>query len=128
MKLLALLVALGIGAVAHPQPNDAASTLESRQTCSGPIESNPSTWWRAAIDHNGTAPTSSDPTFQYYRTAVQYGADNTGVRDSSDAFNFAIEGTCVCARARAKSCLQRLRYQHNLTDTVRQHGPARATP
>ncbi|KAK6217374.1 exo-beta-1 [Colletotrichum tabaci] len=91
MKLLALLVALGIGAVAHPQPNDAASTLESRQTCSGPIESNPSTWWRAAIDHNGTAPTSSDPTFQYYRTAVQYGADNTGVRDSSDAFNFAIE-------------------------------------
>ncbi|EFQ29041.1 hypothetical protein CGRA01v4_11404 [Colletotrichum graminicola] len=83
MKLLPLLAVLGIGAVAQP--------LESRQTCSGPVESNPSTWWRAAIGHNGTAPTSTDSTYQYYRTAVQYGADNTGVQDSSDAFNFAIE-------------------------------------
>ncbi|GKT91010.1 exo-beta-1,4-gluconase [Colletotrichum tofieldiae] len=96
MKLLPLLAVLGIGAVAaHPHSHDVrdvdASTLESRQTCSGPVESSPSTWWRAAIGHNGTAPTSSDSTFQYYRTAVQYGADNTGVKDSSDAFNLAIE-------------------------------------
>lgn len=98
MKLLPLLALLGIGA-AHPHqqhPHDAAAAaavLGSRQqACSGPVESNPSTWWRAAIGHNGTAPTSTDSTYQYYRTAVQYGADNTGVQDSSDAFNSAIEG------------------------------------
>ncbi|KAK1445323.1 hypothetical protein CCUS01_12649 [Colletotrichum cuscutae] len=99
MKLLTLLALLGLGA-AHPHqqhPHDAhaaaaAVVLDSRQqTCSGPVESNPSTWWRAAIGHNGTAPTSTDSTYQYYRTAVQYGADNTGIQDSSDAFNFAIE-------------------------------------
>ncbi|KAF6845233.1 putative exo-beta-1,3-glucanase [Colletotrichum musicola] len=89
MKLLALLAMLGARAMAHP--HEAPTGLESRQSCSGPVESSPKTWWRAAIDHNGTAPTSSDSTFQYYRTAVQYGADNTGVQDSSDAFNFAIE-------------------------------------
>ncbi|KAK2035873.1 pectin lyase-like protein [Colletotrichum somersetense] len=87
--LLPLLAVLGIGAVAHPHAPHGA--LDSRQTCSGPVESNPSTWWRAAISHNGTTPTSTDSTYQYYRTAVQYGADNTGVQDSSDAFNFAIE-------------------------------------
>ncbi|KAH8671305.1 pectate lyase superfamily protein-domain-containing protein [Xylariales sp. PMI_506] len=64
---------------------------EVRQaTCSGPVENNPTTWWRAAIEHNGTTPTAADTTYQYYRTVIQYGADNTGVNDSSDAFNTAI--------------------------------------
>ncbi|KAF5486932.1 Glucan endo-1,3-beta-glucosidase [Colletotrichum siamense] len=90
MKLLSpLLAILGIGAVAaHPH---APGSLETRQSCSGPVETSPQAWWRAAIGHNGTAPTSTDSTFQYYRTVVQYGADNTGVQDSSDAFNWAIE-------------------------------------
>jgi glucan 1,3-beta-glucosidase len=69
-----------------------AKVFETRQTCSGPVESNPTAWWRAAIEHNGTTPTAADTTYQYYRTAVQYGADNTGTQDSSDSFNYAING------------------------------------
>ncbi len=42
------------------------------------------------MKHNGSTPYSSDSTFQYYRTVLSYGADNTGTRDSSDAFNRAI--------------------------------------
>lgn len=64
----------------------------AQRACSGPSESSPTTWWRAAIDHNGTAPTAEDTTYQYYRTAVQYGADNTGIEDSSAAFVSAING------------------------------------
>jgi len=51
-------------------------------------------WWRAAIEHNGTAPYSGDPHFEYYRDVVRYGADSTGVNDSSAAFNAAISGMC----------------------------------
>ncbi|KAI0134383.1 pectate lyase superfamily protein-domain-containing protein [Xylariales sp. AK1849] len=69
---------------------DSGNNLATRETCSGPVESSPTTWWRAAIGHNGTTPTAEDKTYQYYRTAVQYGADNTGAEDSSDAFNHAI--------------------------------------
>ncbi|KAL8392079.1 hypothetical protein RB595_002325 [Gaeumannomyces hyphopodioides] len=86
-------------------PDDVAKVAVGarQQQCSGPVASNPSTWWRAQIGHNGTAPTSTDPTFQYYRTVVQYGADNTGAGDASDAFNFAInawsrEGNTVTTR------------------------------
>ncbi|KAK3988327.1 glucan 1,3-beta-glucosidase [Cladorrhinum sp. PSN332] len=51
----------------------------------------PSKWWRSQIAHNGTTPYASDPTtYQYYRTAVEFGADPTGVKDSSEAFNLAI--------------------------------------
>jgi glucan 1,3-beta-glucosidase len=60
------------------------------------VTSKPSEWWRAAIKHNGTTPLSTDPTFKYYRTAVEYGADNTGVKDASDAFNAAINGVACC--------------------------------
>jgi hypothetical protein len=98
-----LLAAAATAAVAQQQPNKAADFatgfidegIEARQACSGPVQSSPTTWWRAAIDHNGTTPTASDSTFQYYRTAVQYGADNTGVDDSSDSFNLAINGWCI---------------------------------
>ena len=58
----------------------------------GPNPSNPSRWWRSEIAHNGTTPYSSDPTYQYYRTVIQFGADPSGVKDSSQAFNSAI--TC----------------------------------
>ena len=90
-------------AVAHPvydEPDHGSQNrllsdaILERQSCSGPVATNPSTWWRAAIQHNGTTPLSTDPTFEYYRTAVQYGADPTGVNDSSSAFNFAINGRC----------------------------------
>lgn len=100
MKLLGVLSALlAVSAVAHPVIDDQLDleslddhAFHARQSCSGPVASNPSTWWRANIQHNGTAPMSTDPTFQYYRTAVQYGADPTGVNDSSSFFNFAING------------------------------------
>ncbi|KLU86756.1 hypothetical protein MAPG_05766, partial [Magnaporthiopsis poae ATCC 64411] len=76
---------------------------QQQQQCSGPVAGNPSSWWRAQIGHNGTTPYSTDSTFQYYRTVVQYGADNTGTRDASDGFNFAInawsrEGNTVTTR------------------------------
>ncbi|KAK3360165.1 pectate lyase superfamily protein-domain-containing protein [Lasiosphaeria hispida] len=61
-----------------------------RQSCTGPTAGSPPTWWRAEMEHDGTAPSSTDPTYQYHRTVVQYGADNTGVNDSSPAFNLAI--------------------------------------
>jgi hypothetical protein len=67
-------------------------TVYTDQTCSEPAESSPTTWWRSAIDHNGTIPTAADSTYEYYRSAVQYGADNTGVQDSSGAFITAING------------------------------------
>lgn len=105
----ALLVATATAVAGAHQPNEAVGfahdlveeTIEARQACSGPVESTPTTWWRAAIDHNGTTPTASDTTFQYYRTAVQYGADNTGVEDSSDSFNLAINGWCNSTHSRS---------------------------
>jgi glucan 1,3-beta-glucosidase len=99
MKISALLLSATTAVFAHPFSEDVfpkvdglEQHLQARQACSGPVESNPTTWWRAAIGHNGTTPTSTDSSFQYYRTVVQYGADNTGTNDAAGAFNFAIEG------------------------------------
>jgi hypothetical protein len=100
MKNLSILSTLLVAvATTHPVVEEAPLKLEAldghlstRQTCSGPVASNPTTWWRAAIGHNGTTPMSTDSTYQYYRTATTYGADNTGVNDAADAFNFAITG------------------------------------
>ncbi|KAK0643067.1 pectate lyase superfamily protein-domain-containing protein [Cercophora newfieldiana] len=64
--------------------------IQQRQSCPAPVAGSPKTWWRAEIAHDGTTPYSIDPTFQYYRNVLSYGADNTGVRDSSVAFNDAI--------------------------------------
>ncbi len=72
---------------AHPIP-----LVQERQSCQGPTAGNPQVWWRAQIGHNGTTPYAADSSFEYYRTAVQYGADNSGKNDSSNAFNHAIEG------------------------------------
>ena len=72
---------------AHPIP-----LVQERQSCQGPTAENPQVWWRAQIGHNGTTPYAADSSFEYYRTAVQYGADNSGKNDSSNAFNHAIEG------------------------------------
>ncbi|KAJ4306229.1 hypothetical protein N0V88_001027 [Collariella sp. IMI 366227] len=41
-------------------------------------------------DTTGQPPYAADSTYQYYRTAIQYGADSTGKNDSSDAINNAI--------------------------------------
>ena len=96
--LLATVLAASATALPHLERDKSLAAAiedqlrERQDTCSGPTPGNPSTWWRAAIEHNGTTPYSSDDTFQYYRTAVQYGADPTGKNDSSEAFNFAIEG------------------------------------
>lgn len=75
------------------QPEDAAiQTIQSRQSCQGPVAEKPQMWWRAQIGHNGTTPYATDSTYEYYRTATQYGADNSGKKDSSEAFNKAING------------------------------------
>lgn len=66
--------------------------IQVRQSCQGPVAGKPEKWWRAQISHNGTTPYAADSTFQYYRTATQYGADSSGKKDSSDAFNEAISG------------------------------------
>lgn len=66
--------------------------IHERQSCQGPVTGNPQTWWRSQIGRNGTTPYAADSTFQYYRTALQYGADPSGIEDSSDAFNHAIDG------------------------------------
>jgi len=84
-----------VAASAHAarQPQKLSGTeINQRQSCPGPISGPPKTWWRAEIDHNGTTPSSTDPAFQYYRNVLLYGADNTGVKDSSRAFNDAVNG------------------------------------
>ncbi|ORY68799.1 pectate lyase superfamily protein-domain-containing protein [Pseudomassariella vexata] len=86
--LVSLAVVLAHPPSEHPTPFESLNTRET--SCSGPVESSPKTWWRAAIQYNGTTPTAVDETFQYYRTVIQYGADNTGVENATEGFNFAI--------------------------------------
>lgn len=88
--LLLLVAALSVVSAAQRIPN--SPEVHARQTCQGPVEGSPRTWWRAQIGHNGTTPYAADSTFQYYRTVIQYGADSSGAEDSSDAFNHAIDG------------------------------------
>jgi hypothetical protein len=89
MRLYYLLVALVV----------AFTTANS--SCQGPNAGSPQTWWRAEIAHNGTTPYAADSAFRYYRTVLEYGADSSGEKDSSDAFNHAIDGKCrVPARYR----------------------------
>ena len=73
----------------------AHSLVNADISCTGPVASNPSTFWREEITHNGIAPLVSDTTYEVYRTAVQWGADNTGVNDASGAINAAIIGEFV---------------------------------
>lgn len=75
--------------------------LISQDECSGPASAPPKTWWRAEIQHNGTTPYSTDPSYKYYRTVLDYGADNTGANDTSGAFNEAIHGEMHCGVAKA---------------------------
>jgi glucan 1,3-beta-glucosidase len=91
MRARLLFVVLGTACVTAQHPPEEPS-LHERRSCQGPTAGNPQTWWRAQIGHNGTTPYAADSTFQYYRTAVQYGADASGKEDSSDAFNHAIDG------------------------------------
>ena len=98
MRAHFLLASLGLGVACvtaqQSPPVEAPSIplVQERQSCQGPSAGNPQVWWRAQIGHNGTTPYAADSTFQYYRTAAQYGADSSGKKDSSDAFNHAIEG------------------------------------
>src|SRR6185295_3727355 len=90
--LLAVVALLTTTARATPTLGSFISELPQDQTierraCSGPVAGSPKTWWRAAIEHNGTTPYSVDATYQYYRSVVEYGADATGRNDSSDALN-----------------------------------------
>jgi len=66
--------------------------LISRDECPGAASAPPKTWWRAEIQHNGTTTYSTDPSYKYYRTVLDYGADKTGQKDASGAFNEAIKG------------------------------------
>lgn len=66
--------------------------LVSGEECSGAASGSPKAWWRAEMQHNGTTPSSTDSSYKYYRTVLQYGADNTGAKDASGAFNEAING------------------------------------
>ncbi len=93
MRAHFLLASLGLSvAYATIQQLPETSIIQERTSCQGPSAGNPKEWWRAQIGHNGTTPYAADSTFQYYRTAVQYGADSSGKKDSSDAFNHAIDG------------------------------------
>jgi len=68
-----------------------AHRVSARDSCPSSLTpTNPKTWWRAEIAHNGTTPFSSDGSYQYYRKLSQYGADPSGNTDASDAFNKAI--------------------------------------
>jgi glucan 1,3-beta-glucosidase len=91
MKARLAFAVLIAACVTAEQPLERPS-IQARQSCQGPSVGNPQTWWRAQIGHNGTTPYAADSTYQYYRTAVQYGADSSGKEDSSDAFNHAIDG------------------------------------
>lgn len=92
MRAYLLLGTLGVAWASTQQPHPAS--IQERESCQGPTSGNPKIWWRAQIKHNGTTPSAADKTFDYYRTAVQYGADSSGKEDSSDAFNHAINGEC----------------------------------
>ena len=89
-----LLATTATGHSNHQQryPDQNTGVIPGRQSCPAPAVGAPKTWWRAEVEHNGTAPYSTDSTFQYYRNVLQYGADGTGVKDSSGAFNEAING------------------------------------
>lgn len=90
VNLFAALFAVSVAA--QPQAEGVKIAQDALRARSGPVASNPSTWWRAAIKHDGKTPTAEDVTYQYYRTVVDYGADNTGVQNATAAFNFAIDG------------------------------------
>ncbi|KAK0616110.1 pectate lyase superfamily protein-domain-containing protein [Bombardia bombarda] len=95
LSFTTLLVLVSASVAAHGADHGNNVMMHKRQqSCSNGLvasDVNPTAWWRAQIDHDGSTPYSSDPTFQYYRTAVQYGADRTGTNDSSEAFNSAID-------------------------------------
>lgn len=85
-----LLIVLVIAASAEHHQQD---RNQQRDSCPGLTPSPDNTkWWRTEIEHNGTTPYSHDSTYKYYRNVIEYGADPSGVKDSSDAFNDAI--TC----------------------------------
>ncbi|KAK4222981.1 glucan 1,3-beta-glucosidase [Podospora fimiseda] len=81
---------LGVIIASFTSGTTSSQLLEPRQSsCLTPT--NPSKWWRSQISpRNGSTPLASDSTYQYYRTPIQFGADPTGVNDSSLAFNLAI--------------------------------------
>ncbi|KAK1754506.1 glucan 1,3-beta-glucosidase [Echria macrotheca] len=87
---LAGVALLATGTLARLHPILPVREPQNHQSCSGPTAGAPAKWWRAEIDHNGTTPYSTDSSFQYYRNVLRYGADNTGTKDSSGAFNDAI--------------------------------------
>ncbi|KAK4159107.1 glucan 1,3-beta-glucosidase [Cladorrhinum sp. PSN259] len=96
----ALLAITGFLSSAHSSSSSSHLSSEAllssrQQQCQNepatpPSAGNPSKWWRSQIVPNGTTPYASDPSYQYYRTPIQFGADPTGVKDSSEAFNLAI--------------------------------------
>lgn len=61
-------------------------------SCAGPVAGGATTFWREEIAHNGIAPLVSDTTYLVFRSAVQWGADPTGVNDSASNINDAITG------------------------------------
>lgn len=66
--------------------------LNSQASCSGPVTSNPSKFWREQVNHNGASPFNSDSTYKVWRNVKDYGAVGDGSTDDSGAFNFAITG------------------------------------
>src|SRR4051812_36001868 len=90
--LLAALIFLTSAASERPLSHNDLNFLQTlrlaersgeQPLCSGPKARSPTKWWKAEIGHNGTTPYSADGRYQYYKTARQYGADNTGVVDAS---------------------------------------------
>lgn len=67
-------------------------TLFAEASCGGPTASNPTTFWRELVNHNGASPFNADDTYQIWRDVKVYGAKGDGVTDDSGAFKFAISG------------------------------------
>ncbi|KAK4449157.1 glucan 1,3-beta-glucosidase [Podospora aff. communis PSN243] len=82
-----LLLAAGVTGNPQQRPRPVA---RQREACRSPALGAPKTWWRAEVAHNGVTPYSTDSTYPYYRNVLSYGTDNTGVNDSSEAFNEAV--------------------------------------
>ncbi|KAH8601170.1 putative exo-beta-1,3-glucanase [Bisporella sp. PMI_857] len=71
------------------------AAFKAAATCSGPVTSNPATFWMDQMDHTGNARgyapfLANYFTFPTYRNVLSYGAKNDGSGDSSSAIQNAL--------------------------------------
>ncbi|KAL3428246.1 putative exo-beta-1,3-glucanase [Phlyctema vagabunda] len=81
--------------VAKPSNNTNVGSFRVAAACSGPVTSNPSTFWMDQMDHTGNARgyapfLANYYTFPTYRNVLAYGAKNDGSGDSAPAIQKAL--------------------------------------